>query len=687
MLKRLCAWALSLFLAVQPSQAGINNPGSGSSSQAGLQTSVLDVSGVGNALAFINFLKSVGANGAPPGFDTDGYPTVVPSATKGLGSINLPSTYSGNWVYQHAGTGCIRLDRGSPGYTVVSGGAFVVGSTVNNLLVQGTNARVVFSFTTSAATSISVNWPSVAAGCTGGYSGMSNAYLVRADQEAAFLAGELFNPDFLATINGSSAALNPGIIRLLDWAAINQSNSASFTNRRQISALAWNPSATVYDTTLNGGAISGTDTYAIGPSPTTPGGYVNGETIQGIFANTNTVTGPTLNINGKGAKTIRGLSGVTIAIGEIPINQVETLVYDSTLDVLLYNNQNTFSGTGLILGVPYEAQIALCNKLAKPCWLQIPHLWAVADASALVSLAAASLNKPLYLEYSNEFWNTGFVQTNWGNRVATVNGFTTGAYHSEYGLKFCQIMPAAISAWGATRSASDLIGVNAFQAFGATSLVNTYRFLGNELGAFGCNVAPNRPIDFTGAMSYAHYYSGAQIQNFNVCNPLSAAAQTAATDYASGVPAQMASALDFMSNDARSGTCNAVLWDQSLLGLSGVIYPKWETLANTYSKPVIAYEGGYEVGKPTVAQLNTAGVVGATYAPLFATLIDAFKNDVRFKQLVTDQYTQFIAQPHSKRPAWYNFGPGASQWSLYPGSIENTPFQSYNAISDYNTAH
>ena len=67
--------------------------------------------------------------------------------------------------------------------------------------------------------------------------------------------------------------------------------------------------------------------------------------------------------------------------------------------------------------VPYEYMIALCNELNVDMWVNIPHL---ADNNYLTQLATLVRDnlKPtlrVWVEYTNEHWNSGFSQHGWLN--------------------------------------------------------------------------------------------------------------------------------------------------------------------------------------------------------------------------------------------------------------------------------
>jgi hypothetical protein len=125
----------------------------------------------------------------------------------------------------------------------------------------------------------------------------------------------------------------------------------------------------------------------------------------------------------------------------------------------------------------------------------------------------------------------------------------------------------------------------------------------------------------------------------------------------------------------------------------------WEEIAATYDgfRPpgfsnilVECYEGGLEALPSTQSQCNAVGLSGATYGTTSGTggaiynLLQGYKNSPLAKQLVLDQFAQFMNYPHSATPAWYAVQ-GYSQWSLMPGDTLSTPYQLFNGVASYNS--
>ncbi len=74
--------------------------------------------------------------------------------------------------------------------------------------------------------------------------------------------------------------------------------------------------------------------------------------------------------------------------------------------------QASWTGPG---GVPYEVLIDLANRLQKPVWLNLPHQ---ADDDFVIRFAELVRDRldpglAVYLEYSNEVWNSAFSQQAW----------------------------------------------------------------------------------------------------------------------------------------------------------------------------------------------------------------------------------------------------------------------------------
>ncbi len=75
-------------------------------------------------------------------------------------------------------------------------------------------------------------------------------------------------------------------------------------------------------------------------------------------------------------------------------------------------------------GAPIEVMVALANTLKRDIWVNMPHAATNDYVSRYASYVAQHLNNQLniYLEYSNEFWNNGFL----GHHYIEKKGFDAG---------------------------------------------------------------------------------------------------------------------------------------------------------------------------------------------------------------------------------------------------------------------
>jgi hypothetical protein len=135
----------------------------------------------------------------------------------------------------------------------------------------------------------------------------------------------------------------------------------------------------------------------------------------------------------------------------------------------------------------------------------------------------------------------------------------------------------------------------------------------------------------------------------------------------------------------------------------------WEQVAATYDgfRPpgfsnikIECYEGGLEACPPSQGQCSAVGLTGPTYGTAISystsgylmsgtggaiyNMLQGYKNSPLARQLVLDQFTQFMAYAHSTTPAWFEIQ-GYSQWSLMPGGTLSTPYQLFSGAAAYNS--
>lgn len=652
-----------------------------------------------DAYPFKNFLKQAGSTQSTGGYafpaniDANGYPTIGTVTTDYYSTFLVPATYTGNWRFKWSGKCRLNFSPSqtpNTGITVLADPSGAVsGSTAFTMTVIAAGSSYIDFKFNGVCSTVQLTFKA-----SGDFTGFSDAVLCRTSSpytgdEAAIATGtpELqFNDDFIAVVN----SLNPLILRPLDASATNNSNVSRAAYLAQSANLGyssrWLPATWAGDT-------SGTDTYTCAAAPDTPVSWTDGEVIQVRFTNANTITTPTLNVNSRGAKTLVNTAGAALSAGSIPANQLATCIYDATLDKVLY------STGGLTAGWPIAILVGLANKTNKHLWNFFPHLIDDAGVTTITTYVRDNLRSHLtcWNELSNEIWNFIFAQTNIYKARGAALGFSAASNRQEfgyYGLRFRQIMGIVTTAWASR--ATTMKRVMPFQAYGSTSNNNTYRFQGADLGAYGYNSAPNRPIDYSDCLSYAPYYTGAILRGFDARYTgepaLTAGDKTALTaaadNYATGIPANIASAFSWIDNDVRAGTSGA----GSALGVFTLsyqntnIFPAWNTIAVSYGLPIVYYEDAYEGAAPSTGTCTTLGI-STSYggaSGLIGVMLAAYKNNILFKQLVLDQWGLFMAFPSGLYPSWFVLD-GGVQWSMYPtGGIYVTPYQSFNAMQDYN---
>ena len=626
----------------------------------------------GSSLNYLKLAGSrqvIGGGYAYPGWlDINGYPVVSPENSI-LHILPLQqdiSGYTGNWVMGWTGPlGKFRLNLSSGGgISVTTGAGFVTSPNGFNSSFAGSNGRVVFSFGGVDAT-IQGYFEA------GTYDGtLANLYLCRESEEALYLSGIHTRPIYTDHL----AYLDPFCLRFLHAIPMNGVNVSNWDYRSRPEAFSyrsevWAPGAWV-------GTIGGTDTYTCSAATDTPGSWTDGEVIQGYVTNANTSTTPTLDCGSRGAKTIVHGAGGAVSVGAIGANSLNTFVYDALLDVLIHR-------AGAIENMlPLEIAVQVCNQLNKPGWFQVPHLATDAYILAMAQYLYANMNQWFVLELSNEVWNntSPFYQSHIyraRGAVLTFDESNERRLHGYYAKRFCEMVDIFKTVFGSDSRLRPTLGV---QMFGSTSQYDTYRFLGTDLGAYGFNSSPNRPIDKASYVSPASYLNGAQVYNFdaNWTNTITEAL-AAADDYDSGDPARMADALLWLDGDIRAGTRNGSPGGQTVLAVNNKA-ADWNTVIAGYSKGMLEYEGGLEIAALSTSRCTALGI-DTGYSAKFVALIDGYKNSHFAKKLIMDRMWGFMANSSAVAPACWQDVQGG-QWGLR-STIYATPFKTEEGFAKF----
>jgi hypothetical protein len=120
-------------------------------------------------------------------------------------------------------------------------------------------------------------------------------------------------------------------------------------------------------------------------------------------------------------------------------------------------SQTTDAGYGTSHGVPWEIDIQLANAVGADPWLSIPHNADNNYITQLATLVHNSLNpsQKVYVEFSNEVWNTGMPayayaatqgQAMWPNAGVSANDFN----RSWFGMRTAQMCDIWKSVWGSS---------------------------------------------------------------------------------------------------------------------------------------------------------------------------------------------------------------------------------------------
>ena len=115
----------------------------------------------------------------------------------------------------------------------------------------------------------------------------------------------------------------------------------------------------------------------------------------------------------------------------------------------------TTNNWGGVAGVPVEVMVALSNELGVDCWMCMPHQATDDFVTQCANLVHSLLDPGLkvYVEYSNETWNSGmFTQAAYCQAQGLALWPTANPYQANrnwYGLRASQVMDLWKAAWGA----------------------------------------------------------------------------------------------------------------------------------------------------------------------------------------------------------------------------------------------
>jgi hypothetical protein len=137
------------------------------------------------------------------------------------------------------------------------------------------------------------------------------------------------------------------------------------------------------------------------------------------------------------------------------------------------------AGWGSYRGVPLEAVISLCNAVSADCWLNIPISADdnfITQMATLVHQQLGSTQK-VYIELSNEVWNSGYPQYNYAINQGLAewpsNTDAVLANRNWYGMRTAQMCDIWAQVWGSDDSRVHcVLGAQAAVTWTATDSLN-----------------------------------------------------------------------------------------------------------------------------------------------------------------------------------------------------------------------
>jgi hypothetical protein len=187
----------------------------------------------------------------------------------------------------------------------------------------------------------------------------------------------------------------------------------------------------------------------------------------------------------------------------------------STLSSWIDRPIPTYAFFGTPKGVPVEIALRLANTVSADAWMNVPVM---ADDNYITQLATLVHNQlgntqKIYVELSNEVWNSGFSQYHyavtqghalWPSQPSGDGGFE---YNREwFGMRTAQMCDIWKSVWGSDPRLVCVLGAQAAYSFSATEALKCPYW--TESGAVPARAAPcsGHAID---AVAIAPYMGGA----------------------------------------------------------------------------------------------------------------------------------------------------------------------------------
>ena len=318
-----------------------------------------------------------------------------------------------------------------------------------------------------------------------------------------------------------------------------------------------------------------------------------------------------------------------------PFSNIRFLGWDEVNNSTVSSWADRVSPTNFITdnptdGVPYEDMIELCNEAQKDMWINIPALATPQFIQSLAQLVQTKLDPDLnvYVEYSNETWNTAFHQ-------------------------FSQVLNAAKLNPMVTQSTNTTVMVAQQTAYEEVLIAQIFK------QTFGAGSSRVRPVLSGWATQSVIINDALQFIQQNFGPPPQFIYATAEAAYV-GLPA---------GDNVAGLTLNQVFTDMNQY-LTSKLVPSLQSdaaVAAQYGLPMVAYEGGQ-------------GLVPGTNA-LNYNVLQAAQLDPRMYQLYIALLTDWQSVGGSVFDAFTLDGPPANSgfWGMLP-NVLSPGGQGYDAL-------
>lgn len=434
------------------------------------------------------------------------------------------------------------------------------------------------------------------------------------------------------------------------------------------------------------------------------GSYAHGELFCGVPMASNTTTAPTLNIDGRGAKSVlMGMANPPSAPVTTGSNNQTRLisgtaysfVYDANFDAMFARP------TGLQGGYSFEHMIAMCNATGIPGWFCIPAYASDDFITQFGNLLVSSyLPSTVRVEYANEIWNAalGFEVTARVEKAGLVRYTSpqigTGsnaAASAYYGLRTRQIAQILRPIVGSKLKM--ILAGQGSNGDSSSTLATVFENLRMQNTAYAEISGANAPWKFADYLSYALY-----------CRPTSVLGDAGDVGWSSISQAATLKThvdnffADPLRTDGFDWLKSAYLADAAITAFmnTGGRFANWNALAATYGLQIDMYEINHQIDAPsaTFTEANSPwsdAAYGDASGKINAFLT-AFFASQQHKDVWTTILTAFFDYPRALSTVLFPLCGGVpfpthakiSPNAVNAGVLTATPYGQYTAFKTWN---